>query len=241
MFRRRLLKTKKYDSNGHEYVDLGLPSGTLWCDRNIGASSPEETGLYFQWGDTQGYTVDQVGTGEGQKAFTWNDYKWGVYNSSDSTNKGMTKYNKTDGKLILDLEDDAAHVNMGGDWRMPTREQFKELFFETTIAITYKSGIIKYGTLNKTSQMFIWGITYSDNINYIHFINKMNSEKSIVIPISYFIYEGKIENSIDSTYLSINSIDKSLNYNNAFNISADYLHNSTNLRAVGMNIRSILK
>lgn len=54
----------------YDYVDLGLPSGTLWATCNVGASKPSEYGLYFQWGDTKGYTKDQVGTGDGKKAFT---------------------------------------------------------------------------------------------------------------------------------------------------------------------------
>ena len=62
--------------DGHEYVDLGLPSGTKWATMNVGATKPEEYGLYFAWGDTQGYTASQVGSGEGQKAFAWTDYKW---------------------------------------------------------------------------------------------------------------------------------------------------------------------
>ena len=53
--------------NGYDYVDLGLPSGTLWATMNVGASKPSDAGLYFQWGDTQGYTADQVGTGDGKK------------------------------------------------------------------------------------------------------------------------------------------------------------------------------
>ena len=55
--------------NGHEYVDLGLPSGTLWAKCNVGAETETDYGLYFQWGDTQGYTADQIGTGNGQKPF----------------------------------------------------------------------------------------------------------------------------------------------------------------------------
>lgn len=47
----------------YKTIDLGLPSSLLWVDRNIGASSPEESGLYFHWGDTQGYTAEQVGDG----------------------------------------------------------------------------------------------------------------------------------------------------------------------------------
>lgn len=88
---------------------------------NVGASSITDTGLYFQWGDAQGYTAEQIGTGEGKKAFTWADYKF----SSDAQGSSMTKYNSTDGKTVLDLEDDAARANWGGSWRMPTAEEMQ--------------------------------------------------------------------------------------------------------------------
>ena len=52
---------KNINNNGYDYVDLGLPSGTLWATCNVGASKPSELGLYFQWGDTKGYKEDQVG------------------------------------------------------------------------------------------------------------------------------------------------------------------------------------
>ena len=56
---------QKQNNNSYDYVDLGLPSGLLWATKNIGANTEEEAGLYFQWGDTQGYTAEQVGVGEG--------------------------------------------------------------------------------------------------------------------------------------------------------------------------------
>ncbi len=109
--------------NGHEYVDLGLPSGTLWATCNVGATTPEGYGDYFAWGET-----------EPKSNYDWSnegDYKWGVYNSSD-TNYGMTKYNKTDGKTTLDPEDDAATANWGGAWRMPTTAEQQELLSKCT-------------------------------------------------------------------------------------------------------------
>ena len=110
--------------NGHEYVDLGLPSGTLWAKMNVGANSETDYGLYFAWGETEGYTDAST------KAFSWVDYKYG----DGST---FTKYNSTDGKTALDLEDDAASVNMGGDWHMPTNEQFQELLNTTYVTNTW--------------------------------------------------------------------------------------------------------
>lgn len=102
--------------NGHEYIDLGLPSETLWAKMNVGASSETDNGLYFAWGETQGYADAST------KTFSWNDYKW-----TEDEGSTFTKYNATDGLTHLELADDAAHVNMGGDWHMPTEEQCNEL------------------------------------------------------------------------------------------------------------------
>ena len=105
-----------------DYVDLGLPSGTLWATCNIGATSPEEYGNYFAWGETEPYDKN------GKTTFGWSTYKW--CNGSPST---LTKYNTSssdgtvDNKTELDLEDDAAYVNWGSKWRMPSQAQFKEL------------------------------------------------------------------------------------------------------------------
>ena len=117
--------------NGHDYVDLGLPSGTLWATMNVGASKPSDYGLYFQWGDTQGYTQDQIGK---DKQFSWNDYKWSI----DGSGSNFSKY--TTNGATLELEDDAAHVNMGGDWHMPTPTQIRELIDNTTTAWTTSNG-----------------------------------------------------------------------------------------------------
>ena len=104
----------------HEYVDLGLPSGTLWATCNVGATAPEEYGDYFAWGET-----------EPKEEYTWETYQW--CNGSDTT---LTKYctdsdwgyiDFTDGKIELDPEDDAAYVNWGSSWRIPTKEQLQEL------------------------------------------------------------------------------------------------------------------
>lgn len=93
--------------NGVTFVDLGLPSGLLWATCNVGASSPEQAGLYFAWGETTGYTAEQVARGE--RLFFQGTY--GARYIEDN----------------LTLEQDAAHVNLGGDWRMPTKAEFQEL------------------------------------------------------------------------------------------------------------------
>ena len=139
------------NSNGHDYVDLGLPSGTLWATMNVGASKASDAGLYFQWGDTQGYTKDQVGRGNGQKKFTWGDYKWSINGSASNFRKYTTK------GATLELEDDAAHVNMGGDWHMPTPDQIEELIDNTTTAWTTQDGVNgKLFTSNKDTSKSIF-------------------------------------------------------------------------------------
>ena len=101
----------------HEYVDLGLPSGTLWATCNVGASSPEGYGYYFAWGETTPKVY-----------YGLSNYKW--YNASDEV---YTKYctesdlGIVDNKTELEPGDDAAHVNWGTSWCMPTTEQQQEL------------------------------------------------------------------------------------------------------------------
>ena len=112
---------------------------------NIGANSVTDYGLYFQWGDTQGYTIDQVGEGSGKKYFYWRDYKYSVDTS-------MTKYNSSDGKTALDTSDDAAIANWGADWRMPTTTEFRTLGNNVNVTWTnnYKSSTIN--NRSKTQQ-----------------------------------------------------------------------------------------
>ena len=90
----------------YQLVDLGLPSGTMWADRNIGAKSEEDVGLYFSWGNTDGHVFG-----------TDYDFDEDVYDETPGA--------KLEGDI--DLEHDAARVNMGEPWRMPTSEEFQEL------------------------------------------------------------------------------------------------------------------
>ena len=108
--------------DGHEYIDLGLPSGKKWASRNIGAEVETDFGDYFAWGETTGYDIN--GTGRTGGSFTWQNYVLGDGNNPPSS---FEKYNSTDNKTVLDSADDAAKINWGGDWRMPTAEDFIEL------------------------------------------------------------------------------------------------------------------
>lgn len=130
----------------HEYVDLGL--SVKWATCNIGADKPEDYGDYFAWGETTGYGQD---TSDGHQ-FGWANYKW--CNGSSST---MTKYctsssyGTVDSKSVLDPEDDAAHVNWGGSWRMPTQAEHKELRDNCTWTWTTQNGINGYKVTSKSN------------------------------------------------------------------------------------------
>lgn len=118
-------------------VDLGLPSGLKWASFNLGASKPEEYGAYYAWGET-----------EPKDDYSWETYKWCM-----GSNTTMTKYcttsphgsfgnnGFTDNKTILDPEDDAAHVNLGGKWRMATYEECVELRENCTWTWTTQNGV----------------------------------------------------------------------------------------------------
>ena len=130
-------------ANGYEYVDLGLPSGILWATCNIGAEKPEEYGDYFAWGET-----------ETKESYTNKTYKW--YEDSDEIVE--IKYSdlfKADAsgniRTLLELVDDAANVKLGGNWRMPTREEFEELLHpaNTDLCLVSKNDVKGYLVVSK--------------------------------------------------------------------------------------------
>lgn len=118
-------------------IDLGLPSGTLWCDRNVGATSPEDDGAYFSWGNTEPHYA-QSGLHEwGDDAFDYNFYD---------------DYDNTEGAKLtgdIDLAHDAARVNMGAPWHMPTSEQFQELYDNCTWERKIRNNVSGYLVTSK--------------------------------------------------------------------------------------------
>lgn len=104
------------DKNGHEYVDLGLPSGTKWAKCNIGASEPDERGDYFAWGEIE------------TKSYLYqSNYKYEI----DLDEKMKYWTGSVHGRDELVLADDVAHELWGADWRIPSEEQIEELIENT--------------------------------------------------------------------------------------------------------------
>ena len=148
----------------YEFVDLGLPSGTKWATCNVGANSPEEFGLYFAWGETEGY--------EGitdEKQFSWEDYK--LCGGSKST---LTKYNNNssygtvDTLTTLEQVDDAAYTS-DNTCRMPTKTDLEELTANTTSV---------WETLN--------------GVNGRRFTSKTNGN-SIFVPAAGYCVNGSVD------------------------------------------------
>lgn len=141
--------------NGHEWVDLGLPSGLKWATCNVGASSPIEPGDYFAWGETSP-----------KSEYKWRTYRFRI-RGNDTDNVRLSKYNtdakrgNVDNKTRLDLSDDAAHVNWGGSWRMPTHEEIVELLLHCTWNWTSQEGKDGYLVKGKNGNSIFLPVTGS--------------------------------------------------------------------------------
>jgi len=155
----------------HDYVEIG---GIKWATMNVGATGVTDYGLYFQWGDTQGYTAEQVGIGEGKKYFSWVSYKYG--NGSSTAGKdgeNLIKYNKTDGLTALTSDDDAVIVNWGSGWRMPTSAEYQTLGTATTSA---------------------WTADYQGSgVSGLVCTDKTDSSKVLFFPAAGYCYDANIE------------------------------------------------
>lgn len=151
-----------------EFVDLGL--SVKWATCNVGATCPEEYGDYFAWGET-----------EPKNIYSWSNYKWssngsqyGIikYTCADNQREGIWYNKKTfvgDNKIILDLNDDVAHVNWGGKWRMPTKAEQDELRNNCTWTWTSLNGVKGYKVTSKSNGRSIFlpaaGYWYGNNLN----------------------------------------------------------------------------
>jgi uncharacterized protein YjdB len=143
-----------YIINPETYVDLDLPSNTLWATYNVGATKPEEFGDYFSWGETEGCSS--------KNRWDWTTYKWckGTYYSQTKycTNSTFGYEGFVDGKTELEPDDDAAYVNWGPAWRMPSIEQLEELINSdyTTTEWTTQNGVNGYKITSKSNGNFIF-------------------------------------------------------------------------------------
>ena len=190
-----------------EYVDLGL--SVKWATCNVGATKPEESGDYFAWGET-----------EPKSTYNWSTYKW--CNGSKTT---LTKYNTksdygyVDNKTELEASDDAASVNWGGAWRMPTQAEQNELRTECTWEWTTQNGVYGYKvTSNKAG--------YTD--------------KSIFLPGTGYRYDSSLSSGVSDGYYWSSSLDTD-NPGYAYRLFfySEYVLWNTESRYYGLSVRPV--
>ena len=127
----RFLAAVGHAADGVEAVDLGL--SVKWANMNVGAKKASGFGTYFAWGETKS-----------KDYYSWNTYAW-----SKGDSQFLTKYSNTDRRSQLAPVDDAAHVNLGGGWRMPTVDEFEELINNCTWEWTTLDGVNGYNVTSK--------------------------------------------------------------------------------------------
>ena len=189
----------------HRYVDLGLPSGTLWATCNVGASAPEEFGDYFAWGET-----------EPKEDYFWTTYKW--CNGSDHT---LTKYcandyfGTVDNLTVLYPEDDAATVNWGSSWCMPTEEQFLELTGHCSKIWTTRNGVHGYLYIGP-------------------------SGNTLFLPAAGKRMGSALQESGTRGYYWSRSLVENITYSAwCLNFASDYMHSSSTSRNQGITVRAV--
>ena len=203
------------NANGKAYVDLGLTSGTLWATCNVGATSETDYGSYFQWGETEPHDTGIP--------YDWANYKYcnGSYNTLTKYNTGLNGYGGTiDNKLTLDLEDDAARANMGGDWKMPTHALMEELVEETTNEWTTINGV-----------------------KGRKFTSKKDTSKYIFIPASGYPYNSSFSSPGKQGIVwssSLESCDPGKAWNLNFDSAHISAHSELSRSNCGLSVRGVL-
>ena len=199
--------------NGFEYVDLGLPSGTMWATCNVGGNKPEDPGLLFQFGRVDGYKY-------GDKN---NKFRTNVQNLEDGSISEYIPLTTT-GKIyksneLLDLTDDAAHVNMGGAWRMPIKDELEELFNNTTH---------EFKTLNEVERMMFTSVI---------------NENKLFIPFAGYWYNGSFVAAGSCAYVWSSQAHPSY-VNDAYLLyclSSGYADINVSYRSFAFSVRGVFK
>ena len=217
-------------ANGHEYVDLGIEVDgykVLWATTNVGATTPEAHGDYFAWGVTTPYYQNWSGSGN---PTSWKDGKSGYGWQSYCGQSGFKEWNPVpyDENLVLKPEYDAAHVNWGGDWVMPTIDEWGAL----------KNATLSNGTLKAT-----WTTKYNGTtVNGYVITNKSDTSKSIFLPaVGRMSSKSFMNNDGNGYYWSSTHHETDANAC-GFQINSGNISNSYNSsRYYGLPIRPVLR
>lgn len=199
--------TKKYLDFYNQFVDLGLPSKTLWCKYNFGSKKETKSGNYYSWGELN--TKEE-----------YNDKTY-KFKSPDNTFNTI-KYNKSDRKDILDLDDDVIYQNTNGIAQMPSEADFKEL--------------IKYTKITQVTNYKNSGIDGK--------VFKGKNGNTIFIPASGFYYNNVCDQFNQTGFLwtsTRNISNKFLNESCNFYFTSNNIGISHNMRCLGFPVRAIIK
>ena len=207
-----LTEGEEVNANGHSYVDLGLPSGTLWAKYNVGATSETAYGDYFMWGSTTPNTKDEC---------TWTNAPF----NNKSSDYNETYFNSVKNTVcpngILAKGYDAASHIMGGDWRMPTETEIQELLDGT---------------------IWEWITNYKGTgVNGRKFTSKTDTSKYIFIPAAGYYSDGSVNNVDYRGYVWSSSLSAS-NPNSAWYLSfysENCIMNDSG-RCYGQSVRGVL-
>ena len=197
-----------------EYVDLGLPSGLKWAKCNVGATSETDYGDYFMWGSTEPNTADEC---------NWATYKHcnGTYNTLTKYNN-LTSFGTVDNITTLETVDDAATQIMGGDWRLPTKDEIQEL-------------------IDNTDSEWVEDFN-GTGVNGRKFTSKTNTSKYIFIPAAGVCGDGSVYNVGYYGYVWSSSLGTSYSANAwylYFNSGSCYMSYSN--RCDGLSVRGVMK
>ena len=190
-------------------VDLGLPSGIKWATCNVGAEKPEDYGNYYAWGEV----------------LPKKDYSWETYKYANGASYKLTKYcdnakygdnGFTDNKATLEPEDDAACMNWGSNWRMPTDAEWNELLDNCTWTWTTQNGINGYRIASKTNS------------------------NSIFLPAAGFRCDTDLRNGSSSGYYWSSLFFEFLSYYAGdLDFWSDNVSSRGNYRALGQSVRPV--
>ena len=194
----------------YKAVDLGLPSGTLWADRNVGADAPEAYGDYFAWGEVTPRT----------------EYSWTTYKLCNGSGLTMIKYCKSsyygtvDGMTTLELQDDAAYVNMGTEWRMPTRVEQDELRKNCTFNWKNQNGVMGYKVIGPNGN-------------------------SIFLPAAGYYYYSSLTSAGSYGYYWSSSLSEDGMFGSncayEFDFGPDFFTRDLNNRFYGQSVRAVMR
>ena len=199
----------------YEWVEIG---GVKWATKNVGALTVTDYGQYFSWGGVNGFTADQVSGSCHSKAFSWTDYELGNGGSSAAD---MTKYNSTDGKTVLESSDDAATVNMGSGWRIPTEGDFNALS-----AATNNTWVTNYGGSGVAGRLFT---------------DKTDSSKVLFFPAAGLCSNGSVYVVGSSGYYWSSALYTSPVINGRYlNFSSGDCYMSDSNRCSGFSVRGVV-